>query len=161
MKFVVVDMQGFCVPDFFPKEIAIYDGVRLAHFFIMSPKPLSEIENPSIISQIKVVQTHVHGLPYGSGDVPYESLPVILKRHLQDVDRVYVKGYDKEKFLSAVLLDWTMPYIINVEYYDGCPKLEKQAAGCFNHTCMSLHKPTKCSINNCKTIYSWLQRLLP
>lgn len=161
MKFVVVDMQGFSIPEFFPKEVAIYDGERTAHFLVKSPTSLSEIENPSIISQIKVLQTRVHGLFYGSGDVPYESLPVILNNYLQDVDRVYVKGTEKQRFLHNVLLGWTCPAVINVEYSEGCPKLEKQPAACFTHTCISAHKPTKCSINNCKTLYSWLYRLLP
>lgn len=161
MKFVIVDMQGFCIPDFFPKELAIFDGKRLAHFLIRSPKPLFTIQDPSIIAQIKFVQGSVHGLYYGSGDVAYEDLPAILKNHLQNVDVVYVKGSEKWKFLQDIFNESMPLEVVNTEHTVGCPKFEKQPATCLNHSLISQNRKTKCAINNCQTLYSWIISLLP
>lgn len=160
MKFVVIDMQGFCIPDFFPKELAIYDGKRIAHFLIKSPKPLFAILDPTIIAQIKYVQGNVHGLFYGSGDVAYEDLPAILKNHLQNVDAVYVKGGDKWRFLLNVL-DGLPIEVINTEHSIGCPKFDMQPAACLNHTIINQNRKTRCAINHCKALYSWIISLLP
>lgn len=162
MKFVVVDMQGFCIPEFFPKELSIYDGRRQAHFIIRSPIPLFAITDPSIISQIKYVQAHIHGLYYGAGDVSYEDLPAILQNHLENVDVVYVKGAEKRDFLLKIFdASCCRPEIRNLEGAWDCPKLEKEHAACLNHTVISADKKTRCSINNCRTLYSWLRSLLP
>ncbi|CAH2017917.1 unnamed protein product, partial [Acanthoscelides obtectus] len=61
-----------------------------------------------------------HGLRYEKGYVDYSLLDEILRRHLADVDIVYVKGQCKRQFLIDRLNDMqiTKPNIINVEDCD-------------------------------------------
>lgn len=132
----------------------------MAHYLIKSPIHQSEIQDPAIITQIWFVQGNIHGLPYWSGDVAYEDLRAILKTHLQNVDVVYVKGSDKEKFLLKMLEGMPLD-IINTEHTIDCPKFEKQPAACLNHTLLNVNTRTKCAINNSRILYSWITSLLP
>lgn len=161
MKFVTVDMQGFNIPEFFPKELVIYDGRRTSHFIVRSPVPLLSIEDPAIIRQIKYCQRYVHGLHFeAAGDVDYEDVGSILRSHLQNVDVVYVKGSAKKNYLLKVFNGLDID-ILNLEQTPGCPKFEKQMPACPHHAIVSEDGTTRCAVNNCQLLYTWLLSLLP
>lgn len=162
MKFVVVDMQGFTIPEFFPKELVFYNGHQLAYFLIKSPIPFASIDDLDIKRQIQFIQGNIHHINYRSGNVDYEDIPEIIKTLIVDenVDVVYVKGAAKHKFLEDLLQPYNIQ-VVNTEWTDGCPKLEKVVPECMSHTLLCNGKKTKCSVNNCKVLYSWLSSLLP
>ena len=44
-----------------------------------------------------------HGLFYSCGEIDYDEIYSILRKELQDVDTVYVKGHGKKNFLEKTL----------------------------------------------------------
>lgn len=161
---MVVDLQGFFTPDFHPKEIAIFDGYRSAHFLIKSPKPLFAITDADIMRQIRFIQANVHGIYYESGYIPYESTSALLYSNLVEADVIYVKGKEKLDYLQKIFSEkgeYRCPEIRNVEGAWGCPKLSKDYPACLSHTVMGPNQKTRCALNNCRTLYSWLTDLFP
>lgn len=165
MKFVVIDMQGFSVPYFFPKELAIYDGSRMVHFVFKSPTPLSAIEDEDVRTQIKFLEGAVHCLSYDSGHVPYEELDVVFRKYIieNDIDRVYVKGEQKMEFIQKILDDNGARHInvFNVDWRSECPKLIKDYPLCMSHNLVCNFMKCKCSINNCNLLYNWIVSCMP
>lgn len=171
MKFVVIEMQAFCTPEFVPKELAIYDGHRAYCFLLKSPKPFSSIDASDIRMQIKFLQSNHHHIYYDSGNVPYEDLQKILRTYIIDagVDRVYCKGVAKQKFLQTFMSDCPFETseleIINTEWTQGCPKFDKGYPDqCENHKfpfAGNVVGKCSCSVVNCKILYNWLISLLP
>lgn len=169
MKFVVVDMQGFNIPEFVVKELAIFDGSRTAHFLFKPAKPWSSIEDQDVKNSIRYLQNFVHCLNYTYGNIEYEYLPTILRKYLieEGVDRIYVKGDQKK----TVLQDFFNTYcdseesshieIISTDTMHDCPNMVSEKPLCMNHIVKSHTRRCKCSVNNCKILYNWIANQLP
>lgn len=163
MKFVVVDMQGFCIPEFVPKEMVIYDGYQTAHFLFTSPKPYHILDG-DVQRQVKYIQGNIHCINYSDGDTDIDSINTIIRKHIIEsgVQRVYVKGVAKEKYLQNTFMECSNHNVEvrNVEYKEDCPKFMDSRPMCMNHQ-SSFKKLCKCSVNNAHVLYNWLVGLLP
>lgn len=159
MRFLTVDVQGFMLPEFVPKEIALYDGARTAHYVFKPTRPYHLLEK-DVKLQVKFVEGNVHCIRYSSGYTDVEELYRIFKDFIMvssgESVNVYVKGAVKKQFLDN-LNDMDFVSIINMELNDGCPKLENQVPMCSNHH----REKCKCAVNNSYQLYNWIYSLLP
>lgn len=160
MKFVVVDAQGFNIPEFFPKELAIYDGRKMKSYIFKPILPLKDL-SLDCRRQVGYLFFNHHGINYNSGETNYEDIYQILLEDLRDIDRIYVKGHVKENFLKKIFNEMkiTTPYIVNLESViaSNIPKLDKGIVNCSYHSldvCM-------CSVKNAYVLYEFLENLLP
>lgn len=169
MKLIVVDIQGFNLPEFYPKEISFINGQQQTHYLLQPPFPYAELSF-DIRKQVKYLENHHHGLKYSSGYVSYDVLDDILNDYILngEVDMVYVKGHQKQEFLEKKLLELSaenssaVPSVINVEHINTCidepPKFVKDIPYCLNHypNCKYM-----CSLRNSLKLYNWLHSNLP
>ncbi|KAJ8969747.1 hypothetical protein NQ317_009581 [Molorchus minor] len=120
MKLVVVDMQGFNLSDFYPKEISFVNGQQNTHYLLKPPVPYRTL-SCDVKKQVKYLESNFHGLKYSSGYVSDDDLNEILRNHLlnSNVDFVYVKGHQKKEFLEKRLFELggiLTPSVVNVEH---------------------------------------------
>ena len=71
---------------------------------------------------IHIGWTNRNGIPWNSGDVPYEKGGEILRNNLQHADIIYVKGLEKIKWLKNFIREFYN--IVNLDDYD-YPSLRK------------------------------------
>src|SRR4030065_2196220 len=134
MKFAVVDVQGFCISDFFPKELAIYDGKQMKSYVFKPSIPFHAL-NEDCKRQVRYLYRNHHGIHYNQGDYYYEDIYSIVYQDLRDIDIVYVKGEMKREFLVKLFLEmkFKSPSIVNLEY-NNVPNLKKtNITECTNH----------------------------
>lgn len=163
MKFVVVDFQGFCVSgQFYPKELAIYDGRCTSHFIFKPPCEFNSLSSDEKKS-VRYLEREHHGLKYSKGYVTLEEIPAIIKDFLMSPDIIYVKGYQKinfleEKFREMDISDY--PRITNLEANEWIPSLQEffKYPMCMAH---SEQGKRMCSIAICKELYDWILKCLP
>ena len=159
MKFVVVDAQGYNIPDFQVKELAIYDGTQMKNYVFKPHTPFPTLSEDHRKHVIYMEDKH-HGLAYDDGETDYDEIYSILCQGLRDVDTIYVKGHGEKIFLEKTLSDiqYKLPKIVNLECVSGCvPKLQKHWLICGSHSldfCM-------CSVKNAYVIYDYIINLLP
>lgn len=165
MQLVVVDIQGFSLPEFYPKEISFVNGQQNSHYLIKSPVPYSAL-SPDIKRQVKYLECNHHGLKYSSGYVNDEDLNEILRNHLCAVNIVYVKGHQKQEFLEKRLHDLeetSTPSVVNVEHLNVTmeqpPNFCKDLPLCLYH--FNNSKKYMCSLRNSFKLYNWLYSNLP
>ena len=96
---LVLDVQGFQTSkhNFTPKELAIYDGHRFAHYVFKPPFSWHTLE-PEFKKQALWWNNH-HCIPWEEGFVPPHLFPQILERITQNSDAIYVKGLEKANFI--------------------------------------------------------------
>jgi len=169
MKFVVVDVQGYCISssstDFYAKELAIYDGKEMKSYLFKPVIPFNALTD-ACRKQVKHLYANHHGISYSYGELDYEELYSIVCSHLRDVDVIYVKGHIKEKFLVKIFAEIKQlhPLIVNLEFISApaaasnVPKLDKKPpTQCTYHNldvCI-------CSVNNAYSLYNYIDSLLP
>jgi hypothetical protein len=61
MSFVVIDIHGFHIPHFVPKELAVWDGHRLRHYVFKEPFPFKYLTEP-LQRQVNWLTNHHHRL---------------------------------------------------------------------------------------------------
>jgi hypothetical protein len=159
MRFVVIDVQGFCIPDLQVKELAIYDGKNMKSYVFKPTIPFHALSE-DCQKQVKFVYCNHHGINYNFGDRNFEEIYSILFQELRDVDTIYVKGDAKRSFLLKLFseMKFNPPYIVNLEFCNGnVPKLGK------NYTSCSYHNLTicACSVKNALVLYNYIVSLLP
>lgn len=154
MKFVVVDAQGYNIPDFQVKELVIYDGEEMKNYHFKPQKPFHVLSD-DYRTHVMYLDGNYHGLFYSCGEIDYDEIYSILRKELQDVDTVYVKGHGKKNFLEKTLSDikFKLPKIVNLEFVsEPVPKLDKSTDICDNHHleyCM-------CSVKNAYVLYNYV-----
>ncbi len=165
MKFVVVDLQGFCTPEFYAKELAIYDGKNMQSYMFKPAIPFHELKQ-DYKRQVKYLCGNHHGIYYNNGELDYQEIYSIVYENLRDVDVIYVKGHSKHEFLAKLLSEIETkrlppPHIVNLEFTSAAnnvPKLDKkQPIHCTFHSlnlCI-------CSVNYAFTLYDYIVSLLP
>lgn len=123
----VVDLQGFKKPidEFVLKEFAlvpVYDGrVQPLAFVLEPPFEWDSLPAPYKCTNSWLIRNY-HGLPWESGDVPYEAGSMMIREFLKDARSIYVKGSEKKEWISKFTEESTK--IINLENI-GCPSLFK------------------------------------
>lgn len=150
---VVIDVQGFQLQHTFTvKELAIYDGYRLAHFVFKPKIPFKNLSSKER-RVVRWSEDNHHCLPYHQGHVSQDELPRILTEFTRNFQRVYVKGHQKLNILRIYL---NIP-IVNLESgFEGVPNLRNAVS---ENCCMSHAKcPSVCSVVNVKLLYNFLIR---
>ncbi|KAJ3660950.1 hypothetical protein Zmor_005376 [Zophobas morio] len=159
MKLVVVDVQGFCLPEFIVKELAIYDGINTIHETFKSTKQLKEIDERTK-KQARYLERYHHMLRFNDGFKEQISVKEILFKYIKEyaVEILYVKGKCKENYLRETL-GKDCPKIVNLETIEDSVKLSKEIPACDKH--IANNKKCYCFLNNAKCIYNWLYSRFP
>lgn len=142
MEFIA-DVQGYNVPGFVPKEVALLsrDGRKLAHFILKPPCSLQELSAKSRTNINWLFHKH-HGLAWEDGFVAIEEAEGIIKKMLYNVPKLYVKGYQKKEYFRKF-------YDGEIDDLETEPSLKTYAQQqyCCMHT-----SPYVCSLNNVHVI---------
>lgn len=106
-------------------------------------------------SQNLWLEQNYHGLAWNSGIVPYEEVHDILSNILRDAAKVYVKGFEKKRWLEKIL-----PGVHNLDDLD-CPPLRELMANvyipCTNHHRQRVRNPPPhCAAYNTCVLETWL-----
>ena len=103
----VVDFQGFITSknQFVFKEVAVTlleeDAVpEVSHFL---PPCEWQSLSPKAQSTNRWLEWNFHGLPWRSGNIPYHQLEESIRDSLERADRIFVKGYEKKRWLRHIL----------------------------------------------------------
>lgn len=156
----VVDIQGFKKPidEFVLKEFAVlpvHDKTMQPLAFIFQP-PSSWGSLPVKYRCINSWLTrNFHGLPWDSGDIPYEAAKEIIGNILLHASTIYVKGKEKKEWLANFIGEST--HVVNVEEID-CPSLmelrQKSHPTIYPHH----HEKINCAGENVKLLRNWVLR---
>lgn len=154
----ILDFQGFknVTNDFIVKELAIVstDGQFYELQLFQPPCDFSELPQ-RLQKQVVWLEKQYHGLYWGSGYKNYNCLKDIFKGITID-GNMYVKGADKQKFVSNLLSDFNVN-VINFEDL-GCPNLQtlKQQTNLFAmKPCSFNHNPKHCAYVNVQILLEW------
>lgn len=151
---IVVDFQGFCVPEFVVKELTIFNGSVVFHNTFKCIQPYSTLCE-SLKKQVWYLERHHHLLQYTSGNLnPCDVQQILINNIiLKNYETIYVKGYQKKKFLSELLNSFDV-VIYDLDDGDDCPKLIKKVPELCNYHMNNFIK-CFCSLNNAKHIYKY------
>lgn len=103
----IVDLQGFkrSLNEFVFKEVAILaaqdDAVPTVYYY-QPPCSWGSLSAESKSSNIWL-KYNLHGLSWDNGKVPYDKLHDTLEVALKDATKIYVKGFEKMRWLQEVL----------------------------------------------------------
>ena len=160
MKFVILDAQGYPTPDFQVKELSIYDGKQMKSWVFKPKFPFSDLSEKRK-KTVNYVYYNIHGVHYNTGYVDYNKLNSIIKKELDGVDTVYVKGSNKKDFLLSVYneLKIDSPNVIDIQFSEDLqiPKLDKCMVDCIYHKISK----SSCSEKNSYILYDYIVNLLP
>lgn len=143
MKLVVLDVQGFNTSQkqFVPKELAVYDGVRISHYIFKPPFPLHHLPEEFKKQALWLNNNH-HCMNWSEGFTPHFLFPQIIRQLTQDVDYVYVKGHEKAAFIRIYI---SKPVI----EFEEQPALIPLNPSCFYH----MKSPAICALSNVYHLY--------
>ena len=157
MEFIV-DLQGFKRPEnnFILKELAIISvndsSEQPTTFLFQPPCPWSDLPIRYMCMNAWL-QRNCHGIPWNSGDVPYEKVGEILRNNLQHADIIYVKGLEKIKWLKNFIGE--SYNIVNLDDFDYPPlRKYRTKSSCPHHRSVS---EFNCAMENVKLLKSWLR----
>lgn len=152
---LIADVQGFHTPGgFTAKEIAFFDGTRIAHYLFAPPCPFKYLTGPQKRAALWL-QNNYHGISWNFGHVPQERLSSIIEEITQGHKTIMVKGIEKVRFFYSFLN--SDQDVINIEDIAPCiPSIHliKDKPHCMNHKLSDCH----CALSNVKVLYDWLRR---
>lgn len=108
---LLVDIQGFTVPGFVLKELAVTNGRRTAHYVFRAPHPYTQLGEKEK-RQVRWVEKFHHGIRWNTGFTSLKELPCILQRVTFGESIIYCKGLLKVNFLKKYLPDRIKVYNI-------------------------------------------------
>lgn len=151
VKVKILDIQGFMLnrKHFIPKELAIYDGNQLSHYIFKPPFKYHGLTDDNK-RQICWLESYFHGLRWSHGWVEFTLFRDILLHETRNDTIVYVKGYEKTKFIQRFL------GYKAVEYPGDSPQLCKvsQSPTCTQHLTTGATK--HCALTNVLLLWSKL-----
>lgn len=128
-NFIVVDVQGFFINNkFFAKEVCVsISDFEKQTFHIESTIKYSELSNKDRITN-KWLYNHFHGLHWDTGESTLKELIeylilVMKKRKEEEYPVVYVKGFEKVRWLKELVGGEIEICIINLDYCN-CPNIK-------------------------------------
>lgn len=136
---LIVDVQGFNIPEFVAKEIAVMsrNGKKLLHLIISPPVPYRKLSK-NVKNQVQWLYQNYHGLKWNEGYISYVKMEDIIKNIFNNATTIFVKGDIKkifiEKYFNGEVIDF-----MHLPSMKKC-QLQKQ---CFAHKV-----PFVCSLNN-------------
>lgn len=105
----VLDVQGFkrSTNIFQVKEVAIVplDNFKLPTICLFKPACKFSKLLPEERKINRWMESSFHGIPWNSGSLPYERHIKIIQDALKNATQVYIKGFEKEKWLKMLLPD--------------------------------------------------------
>lgn len=150
MSVVVIDIQGFMTPDFLPKEMAVWNGERLAHYVFKEPFPFSCLTDKLQRQAAWLTKNH-HMLKWSDGDVELSRIPHILSDIKKTyATKVYCKGDIKYKYLRRYFEEVT-----DLGKIENLKNLPKNVRPYVNAKCF-YHNKGACAIDNVKLLYDYL-----
>ncbi|KAJ8981580.1 hypothetical protein NQ317_002608 [Molorchus minor] len=114
MKLVVVDMQGFNLSDFYPKEISFVNGQQNTHYLLKPPVPYRTLSG-DVKEQVKYLESNFHGLKYSSGYVSGDDLNEILRNHLLNSNVDFVELKESIEFYEEKLYMFSSFKSLNID----------------------------------------------
>lgn len=138
---IICDFQGYCVPYFVVKEVAILsrDGKIALHFIVKPPFSWQQLDENSKV-QVDWLRENHHGFSWNSGYVTYQSMENIISNIFKSAVKIYVKGDVKKKFASK----YFSGLIEDLTYLPSLKKCASQKS-CFFHASSFT---SVCSLNN-------------
>lgn len=136
---LIVDVQGFYIPHFIAKEVAVLsrDGRKLCHYIVKPPVEWKTLDLKSKRNVSWLVHNH-HGIAWNKGYVNYDDMRVQLSEILATVSTVFVKGDAKKKFVE----EYFNGEVIDLEHKPALKTL-KEVKYCYAHASAFV-----CSLNN-------------
>lgn len=144
MSLLVLDVQGFKAENnrFIPKELAMYDGSKIAHFVFKQPFDLHQLP-PHLIKEANWLMTNHHCIPWYQGYTSINKFDDIIKELTENVEKVYVKGKEKCKYIRKHCLK----HVIEL---DESLVLQKEEPKCWCHSKSS----GICAVTNVYILYN-------
>lgn len=150
MSFVIIDLQGFKTPEFVPKEMAIWDGERIAHYVFKEPFPFKCL-SASLQRQANWLTTNYHKLHWTDGDVDLSRIPHILHDIQRYANVIYCKGKMKGDFLKKYITkDVIVCDLESLSCLRCVARNQVANAKCF------YHESGVCAIENVKLLYDYI-----
>jgi hypothetical protein len=152
MSFVVIDIQGFKTPEFTPKELAIWDGNRLAHYVFKEPFSFKYLPE-KFQREANWLSNNYHRIKWSDGDVDLSRIPYILNNIKRYTDTIYCKGQIKSIYLKKLFGEE-----ITVKDLNQTPSLRnlpREHIKNANSKCF-YHQNGVCAIDNVKLIYDYI-----
>lgn len=148
---IIIDLQGFEAPHFVPKEMAITDGERTAHYVFKPPCPFHEL-TLSQQTTVNWLTRYHHGLRWSFGNTDLREIEKILSVVTSRDSTIYCKGKIKSDYLRN---HTTLPVIdlddrmSEEEFLEKMAPLRHWKPPCFSH----ILNYCRCAINNVNQIY--------
>ena len=140
---LVLDIQGFKDEknQFIPKELATYDGEKIAHFVFKQPFALNLL-SPELHKQTLWLMKNHHCINWNAGYTPLHYFAAIVEKITKDVEFVYVKGKEKANYIRK----YSAKPIIEL---DEQPVLAPSTPYCVFHS----KSPSMCALSNVLYMY--------
>lgn len=151
----IIDFQGFLINkrDFIIKELCLLVNGQFSHYIFLPPYDFNEM-NVGDQFQCKWVTNHHHKINWNDGKDRYSDIKFIINDTMKNVDKIYVKGCEKKKWLKELLIDKNI-IIENIEDHHVNFKLRKDSYENYTFRC-NQHNYGVCSCNNVYKIYQRL-----
>lgn len=140
---IIIDIQGFVTSNkvFTPKELAAFDGKKLAHYIFKPPFSFDCLP-PHLKTQANYLINNHHCIRWESGFTPVHKFKDILNDITSSFDVIYVKGREKTEYLRGLT---AKPIVECAEQ----PKISLQEPLCFYHSKTSC----VCALTNVYNFY--------
>lgn len=154
----VVDFQSFKSDggDFIHKELAVVpvEGDAIIDVYLFKPPFKWDKQSSKQKRENSWIERRLTGIPWSSGRFEYDSVTEILEKSLIKAKRIYVKGFEKKKWLEERLPTSAIK-VIDMEVL-GCPSLKHfhKIDECENHSLLS---ESQCAGRNVNALRFWLQ----
>lgn len=150
-KYVIIDFQWYrCSGEsVVPKELAICDDdKRISHFVF---RPITSYASMSVKDRevASYVFNNCHGIKWDDGFVLVSEFDEIIRRFTRGVDVVYVKGYEKLRFLKNIIGNKN---VVDLKEAD---KILPGVPSCMFH----YNKWVVCALSNVQKLYIYLRRI--
>ena len=160
---LMVDFQGFTKPinEFVLKELAaleVNNSNNIPVIILFEPPCDWNILPTEYKVTNSWLQRNYHGIPWSSGNSPYEAAGPIIRGILHRAHTIYVKGLEKKIWLLN-LIGGTKE-IVDLDSL-GCPSLKNlrksihKDGGCSHHRSSLLTPKWNCASENVKLLKKW------
>lgn len=101
MAILVIDYQA-SLPGIL-KEVAIVDITsNMEQYYIAEPHVELHTYSSSFQRTADYAFKHIHGIPWSAGNIPLADVEFALRRAIDNAKLVYIKGFDRVKFLLGL-----------------------------------------------------------
>lgn len=154
----IVDLQGFKADGHFVhKELAVValKSNTPPAVYLFKPPFSWETLSAERKRENSWIEKKLIGIRWSSGNFEYEDITKILDASLKKVKRIYVKGFEKKKWLEERLPTSAICKVVDMDIL-GCPALKHfpKRGHCENHSLLS---EAQCAAQNVNALRFWMQ----